>query len=491
MNVRVLSSILGLLIFLLAFFLLIFYLTAEFIYPEEGQSLAFLQSLLISAFTAFFLVLFGGKIREDEVTFREGFAVVGLGWIVIAFFGAFPAYLSGDIVTFTDAYFESMSGYTTTGATVVTDIESLGHVVLLWRSFSHWLGGMGFIVLSLAILPALGVGGMQLYKAEVPGPSPDKLVPRIGHTARMLYLVYTFFTIAQCAILWLGGMNLFESLCHTFGTMGTGGFSPLNGSVGQYEGYHNPNALFFEVVIIFFMFLAGTNFSLHYRFMGGDWKAYFRDAEFRFYLSLIVVAVFTIALDLYFSSSYSGAGKIVRHSVFSVVSIVTTTGYGTQDFDSWPQYSRWMLVMLMFVGGMAGSTGGGIKVLRIMTIFKEAVYEISRIIHPRKVKSIRFGKTYIPLEIISSMNVFVIIFLMLYVLGILILSTTGYDYETVSTMVVACIANIGPGLGKVGPTQNYSFLPDYAKWVLSYLMVLGRLELFPILVLSLPSIWTK
>ncbi|MES0491932.1 MAG: potassium transporter TrkG [Leptospirales bacterium] len=491
MNFRVLSTLLGLLIGILAFFLLIFTLVAFFFYSSEYQAGAFFESFLTTLVSAIILILWGGKVSEENVTFREGFAVVGLGWIVIAFFGALPFYFSGDIPSFTDAYFESMSGYTTTGSSILSSVENLGHTVLLWRSFSHWLGGMGFIVLSLAILPALGVGGMQLYKAEVPGPSPDKLMPRVGQTARILYMVYSLLTILQFSLLWAGGMNIFESLCHTFGTMGTGGFSPLNGSIGQYTTTANSSALYFEVVIIVFMFIAGANFSLHYRAMKGDWKVYFADSEFRFYFILVLLAIFTISLDLYNSSLYDDFGEVVRHSSFSVVSIITTTGYGTENFDLWPNYSRFLLVFLMFIGGMAGSTGGGIKVLRIMTIMKEAIYEISHIIHPKKVYSIRFGKTYIHRDVLSSMNMYVIVFLILYVLGILILSTTGYDFETVSTMVVACFANIGPGLGRVGPTENYGFLPDYAKWVLSYLMVLGRLELFPLLVLSLPGIWTK
>jgi len=491
MNFRVLSTLLGLLIGILAFFLLIFTFAAYFFYFSEDQAGAFFESFIYTTISAIVFILWGGKVSEENVTFREGFAVVGLGWIVIALFGALPFYLTGDIPSFTDAYFESMSGYTTTGSSILSSVEQLGHTVLLWRSFSHWLGGMGFIVLSLAILPALGIGGMQLYKAEVPGPSPDKLMPRVGQTARILYMVYSLLTIVQFVFLWAGGMNIFESLCHTFGTMGTGGFSPLDGSVGKYTSAANTSALYFEIIIIIFMFIAGANFSLHYRAMKGDWKVYLRDAEFRFYLGIVLIAIFTICLDLYNSSLYGSMGEVIRHSTFSVVSIITTTGYGTEDFNLWPNYSRFLLVFLMFIGGMAGSTGGGIKVLRIMTIMKEAVYEISHIIHPKKVYSIRFGKTYIPRDVLTSMNMYVIVFLFLYGLGILILSTTGYDFETVATMVVACFANIGPGLGKVGPTENYGFLPDYAKWVLSYLMVLGRLELFPLLVLSLPGIWTK
>ncbi len=491
MNIRVLSTISGILVLLLSSFLFLFYLIALFFYPAEAQAAAFLQSFLISAGAAIMLIVWGGRFSEEQVTFREGFAVVGLGWIIIAFFGALPAYFSGDIPSFTDAYFESMSGFTTTGASILTDIEILGHSVLLWRSFSHWLGGMGFIVLSLAILPALGVGGMQLYKAEVPGPSPDKLMPRVGQTARILYLVYTFITLIQIVLMWTAGMSLFDSLCHTFGTMGTGGFSPLAGSIGQYSQSQPDHALTFEIIIIVFMIIAGTNFSLHYKAMRGDWKIYFRDPEFRFYATILFLATASITYNLYLDKTYARLPQALRHASFSVSSIMTTTGYGTEDFDLWPSYSRYMLFFLMFVGGMAGSTGGGIKVVRVMTLLKEAWAEIQHIIHPNRVFSIRFGKVYISREVLTSMNTFIIVFLLLYVTAILILATTGFDFETIATMVVACFCNIGPGLGKVGPTHNYGFLPDYAKWILSYLMVLGRLELFPVIVLSLPSIWTK
>lgn len=491
MNFRTLSSILGILILLISAFILSFTIIAFFVYPEENQAMAFFESFLIAFITGISLFGWGGRVQEEDVTFREGFAIVGLGWIVIAFFGAFPFYLSGDISSFTDAYFESMSGFTTTGASILTNIESLGHSVLLWRSFSHWLGGMGFIVLSLAILPALGVGGMQLYKAEVPGPSPDKLMPRVGQTARILYMVYTFLTVVQILLLWSAGMNLFESLCHTFGTMGTGGFSPLNSSIGTYSTAVPAQALSYEVIIIIFMFIAGSNFSLHYKAMTGNWRVYGRDDEFRFYVAIMVMAVITIVINLNWSGHYESIWSAIRHASFTVVSIMTTTGYGTEDFDQWPNYSRFTLVFLMFIGGMAGSTGGGVKVMRVLTLFKEAFAEISHIVHPRRVYTIRFGRRYISRDVLNSMNTFVIIYLFLYLLAVLVLTTTGYDLETVSTMVVACFANIGPGLNKVGPSQNYSFLPDYAKWILSYLMVLGRLELFPVLVLSLPRIWTK
>lgn len=491
MNFRSLSSLLGILLILLSGFLVVFALAALIFYPAEDQGKYFFISALITLVTGLVMRFWGGNINEEEMSFREGFAIAGLGWVIIALFAALPFYISGDIPSFTDAYFESMSGFSTTGASILTDIESLGHMVLLWRSFSHWLGGMGIVVLSLALLPALGIGGMQLYAAEVPGPSPDKLVPKVGETARILYLVYTALSAMQFILLWSGGMSVFESLAHTWGTMGTGGFSPLNSSIGQYSATGVESALYYEMVIIVFMFMAGTNFSLHYRFLRGDFGAYFRDPEFRFYLGIVAVAIFSITLDLLAHNSYGSVGQAMRHSTFTSVSIMTTTGYGTEDFDKWPGYSRTLLVFLMFIGGSAGSTGGGIKVLRIMTLSKEAFKQIQHIVHPHKVYTIRFNDLIIPKEVLNSMNSFVIMFILLYVMGVAILATTDLSFETISTMVVACLANIGPGLGDVGPSQNYAFLPDYAKWVLSYLMVLGRLELFPVLALMLPRMWVK
>lgn len=491
MNIRALSSILGNLVLILGFFLILFFFTAQFFYPEENQSVYFLLSALITLGSGGAMRLFGGRLSEENVSYREGFAVAGLGWIIIAFFAAFPAWLSGDIPSYTDAYFESMSGFTTTGASILTDIESLGHTVLLWRSFAHWLGGMGIIVLSLALLPALGIGGMQLYRAEVPGPSPDKLVPRVGETARLLYIVYTMFTAIQFFLLLAGGMNVFESLTHTWGTMGTGGFSPLNSSIGQYAAEGHGSALYFEIVIIIFMFLAGTNFSLHYRLLSGDIRAYFRDPEFKFYLALALMLTAMLTSDLLINSTYNEFGKALRSAGFSAVSILTTTGYGTEDFDSWPTFSRFLLLFIMFIGGSAGSTSGGLKVLRIMTLSKEAFKQFQGTVHPRQIYTVRFGSNHVSKDVLKSMNSFVILFILIYIAGIIILSTTGRDFETISSMVVACLASIGPGLGDVGPTQNYADLPAYAKWVLSYLMVLGRLELLPVMVLMHPDLWKK
>jgi len=492
MNLKTLAFILGTLIRLLAGFLALFGFIALIFYSDEKQEWAFFISAIITLFAGISLRLYGKKITGAHITFREGFAVSGLGWILVAAFGALPFIISGDIPSFTDAFFESMSGFTTTGASILSDIESKGHAILLWRSFSHWLGGMGVIVLTIALLPALGIGGMQLFKAEVPGPTADKIAPRIGQTAKMLYVTYTILTIVEFVLLEFGGMNTFEAACHTFGTLGTGGFSPLNGSIGQYAAQGHPSALFFEIVIMIFMFLAGANFSLHYNFLlKGNYKTYFRDSEFKFYLGIIIITISFMTFDLLLHSKYLNISEAIRHSSFSVLSIITTTGYGTEDFDKWSSFSRFTLIFLMFIGGMAGSTSGGMKVVRIVTMIKQALKQIQQTVHPKKIYSIRFGYTHITKDVMHSINSFVVIFILLYILGVSILSFTNYDFESIATMVIACLGNIGPGLSKVGPKGNYADLPVYAKWVLSYFMVLGRLELFPILVLFLPRLWKK
>ncbi|MDH4201033.1 MAG: TrkH family potassium uptake protein [Spirochaetia bacterium] len=491
MKYKIVSSILGIFLMILSFFLSLFFLISIIIYPEEAQGWAFLKSFLIVSIFGLVLFLLAGKFKEDDVSYKEVFAVIGIGWIIISFFGALPGYFSGDIPYFTDAYFESMSGFTTTGASILENVESFGKTVLLWRSFTHWLGGMGFIILSLAILPALGIGGMQLYIAEVPGSSSSKLVPRIGQTAQMLYIVFILISLAEVMSLRLAGMSWFESFCHSFGTMGTGGFSPLNDSIGQYAKTGISHAWLFEIIICIFMFIAGSNFSLHSRALKGNLKVYLHDPEFKFYVLLIIFAVVSISCDLFMRGIYASFLDNIRYAGFSVVSIVSTTGFVTADFNTWPEYSKYLLFFLTLIGASAGSAGGGIKILRIMTLVKQGLAEISHIVHPKKIYVIRFGNHYISREVLYSMNTFMILYMACYVLGILALSFTGLDMQTIATMVAACFSNVGTGFGKVGPTHNFGFLPDYAKWILSCMMVLGRLEIFPILVLSLPGTWTK
>ncbi len=442
--------------------------------------------LLFSAIITFVCGLIGFKSTRFERDLRpkEGFAVVTFGWVSFSIFGSLPFLISGTIPSFTNAFFETMSGFTTTGATILTDIESLPEGILFWRSLTHWIGGMGIIVLSLAILPFLGVGGMQLFKAEVPGPTADKLTPRITQTAKILWGVYVLISAAETALLMLGGMSLFEALCHTFGTMATGGFSTRNASIGSY------NSAYVDYVVIFFMLLAGTNFALHYRFLRGNFKAYFRNREFLVFFSIIIAATILIGLDT-FLLRYENAALALRKTLFQVVSILTTTGYGTADYEQWAFSSQFILFIMMFMGGCAGSTGGGMKIMRIFILVKFVFSEFTRLLHPHAVVPVRIGNSSVSREVATNVVGFFILFMLLFVIGVLAMSSMGLDMATSFGAVAASLGNIGPGLGKVGPTDHYAHIPLIGKWVLALLMLMGRLEVFTVIILFSPSYWRK
>ena len=443
-------------------------------------------ALLISAGATFlsgFLIYKITRFKQD-LRAKEGFAVVTLGWIILSLFGSLPFVLSGAVSSFTDAFFETMSGFTTTGATILVDIEPLPHGILFWRSLTHWLGGMGIIVLSLAILPFLGVGGMQLFKAEVPGPVADKLTPRITETAKILWGVYVLLSAAETGLLMLGGMNLFDALTHTFGTMATGGFSTRNASVGAYD------SAYIDYVIIFFMLLAGTNFSLHYRFLRGDFRAHLRNTEFLYFLSIIALATIIIGVDTFFNQ-YQNLPKALQDTLFQVVSIQTTTGYGTADYEQWAFSSQFVLFSLMFIGGCAGSTGGGMKVIRIHLLIKFVFSEITRLIHPHAVVPVRLRKITVPRDVVTNVLGFFILGVLVFIAGVFAMSALGLDMATSFGATAATLWNIGPGLGSVGPTDNYAHIPLIGKWMLSLFMLMGRLELFTVIILFSPAYWRK
>ncbi len=480
MYYRIVLRILGLLLIFLGGAMLL-PLPFSFYYGD-GDYVALLISSGISL--TFGMLAFLQSPRKRDLRPKEGFAVVTLGWVTFSLFGSLPYMLSGTIPSFTDAFFETMSGFSTTGATILTDIEALPHGILFWRSLTHWLGGMGIIVLSLAILPFLGVGGMQLFKAEAPGPVVDKLSPRITETAKILWLVYLGFTVAETILLLLGGMSLFDALCHTFGTMATGGFSNYNASAGHF------GSAYIDFVIILFMLIAGTNFSLHYHWLKGDFKSLWKSEEFRFYISLITGVTLLISIDTYMNV-YGDTFETIQYTLFQVVSIVTTTGYGTADYEQWSASSQILLFALMFVGGCAGSTGGGMKVLRIYLLVKFSYSEIVKMIHPQAVVPIRIGSTIVDRKVMINIAGFFVIFALLTVIGSVIMAFMGLDILTALGAVTATINNIGPGLNKVGPTDNYAFIPDAGKWFLSFFMLMGRLELFTVIVLLAPSYWKK
>jgi trk system potassium uptake protein TrkH len=416
---------------------------------------------------------------------REGFAIVGLAWFAITVFGTLPYLLTGEIPWIIDAIFESSAGFTTTGASIVADPAELSHGILFWRSLTQWLGGMGIIVLSIAVLPLLGVGGVQLARAESPGPTPDRLTPRFRETAKRLWLVYVGFTVAQVLLLWVGEMDLFESVAHALTTMSTGGFGTDASSMNAFSAYT-------QWVVIVFMVLAGTSFALHYRALRKPIE-YIRHSEFKLYMGIILVAS-----GVAVASTWGGPiGATVRDAVFTVVSIVTTTGFATVDFGLWPVALGIMVFGLLFVGGMAGSTGGSVKPYRLGVLYEASRADLRRVIHPRGVFVVRLGKDHVPDQIVESVQSFFLLYMFAFMTGTMLVGLleqtlgTGADIVTVASAVASSIGNVGPGLGGVGPTSNYTVLHDSTKVTLSFLMILGRLEIFPILLLFTRELWRR
>ncbi len=410
-------------------------------------------------------------------------AIVAAGWTAAGLVGALPFYFGLD-TSFVDAVFESVSGFTTTGSSILTDIESVPQGLLLWRSFIQWLGGMGIIVLSIAILPFLKVGGMQMYKAEVPSPVPDKLKPHIRDTAKVLWKVYTLITLLQVALLMLGGMGLFDAVCHAFTTMPTGGYSTKNTSIAHF------NNVYFDVVFIVFMLLAGINFSLHYLLLKGKPLVFWRDTECRFFLGLVLFLVAVVSLDIW-RTVYDDFGQALRQAAFQVVSIVTTTGYATADYELWPGTSQLILLLCMFLGASAGSTGGGMKVLRVMVAFKYCYRELFLLVHPRAVSRIKVGGKAVSEDVIRSVLGFLALYVGLFAVGVVLVAATGVDFDTSIGAVAATLGNIGPGFGTVGPAENFAHIPDAGKWILIWLMLLGRLEIYTLIILFVPEFYRK
>lgn len=450
---------------------------------RDGDEWSFLATAAIGAALGGLLWRLGSSAREIHV--REGFAVVTLGWLTVGLLGGLPAWFSGQIPCFTDAVFESISGFTTTGASILADIESRSHGLLFWRSLTHWFGGMGIVLLALAILPLLGVGGMQLFRAEVPGPLHERLTPRISQTAKLLWGVYVLLTVLEAAALRLAGMSLFDAICHAFATMATGGFSTRNASVGAYA---NPAI---HWIIIVFMFLAGTNFTLHYLALRGKLRAYTRDDEFRFYFSVIAIAFVLISLPLVLQQVYPTLEQAARHGLFQTVSIMTTTGFVTADYLLWPPVAHAVLLVLMAVGGCAGSTGGGIKVVRLLILFKAAKSELQKLLHPRAVTTLWFNGRAVPAQLATNVLGFLLLFMLIYIAGIVVLTLSGHDLLSAVGATAATLGNIGPGLGSVGPVENYAHFLGWEKWLLMFFMVVGRLELYTVLVLFLPEAWRR
>ncbi len=438
---------------------------------------------------------------SEPLRSREGFAVVSLAWFVLSLVGALPFVFSGVLASYTDAFFETMSGLTTTGATILGGvdtpaIEELPASFLFWRSLCHWLGGMGIIVLTLAIMPVLGMGGMQLFKAEVPGLTADKLTPRIAETAKRLWLVYVGFTAVQVLLLW-PAMGLFDAVNHAFATMATGGFSTKNASVGHFQ------SAYVEWVIIVFMILAGINFALHYRMLRGQFVSLRRDAELNVYLSIMAVSTLLLVVAVWEPLAYTdSAGRTealtyasfsesFRKAAFQAVAIVTTTGFGTADYELWPAMANSVLFFLFFSGGMAGSTGGGIKVIRHVLLYKNSFTELKQLIHPNAVMHIRINGQIVSKEIMGNVLSFFVLYFALLGFSTLVMSTMGLDVLSSFSVAMSSIGNVGPAFGDFGPTETYAPIPAFGKWVLALLMMAGRLELFTVLVLFSVAFWKR
>ncbi|MDD2574193.1 MAG: potassium transporter TrkG [Bacillota bacterium] len=450
---------------------------------RENTIFAFIVSIAIT--TMIGLTLFSIRVKDKIIRYKEGFAIVTFGWLMVSVLGALPFLFTGAITSVIDAFFETVSGFSTTGATIINNIEVLPRSLLFWRSFTHWLGGMGILVLALALAPVLGVGTFQILKAESPGPISTKLTPRVNNTAKILYITYTVITAAEILLLVLGGMPLFDSFIHTFGTLGTGGFSIKNASVGAY------NSVYFDIVITVFMIASGVNFSLYYiAFRRKSPAGFFKDVEFRTYISIIAVAITFITINLN-GKVFDGVLQSLRHAAFQVASIITTTGFTTTDFDLWPDFSRAVLFVLMFVGACAGSTGGSVKVIRINLMFKYMKREVNRLIHPRAVTAVKIGNTPVQEEVLSGVMAFVMFYMIIFIVASLLLAVQGHDLVSSVAAVAATLGNIGPGFGMVGPATTYSALSGFSKLLLSFCMILGRLEIYTVIALLSPRFWKR
>ncbi|ACL69816.1 TrkH family potassium uptake protein [Halothermothrix orenii] len=470
MNYKAILNILGTLLIIVAAAMILPVLVG--LYYREKDIFAFIITSGITYLSGKLLkkCTYEGK----GLQYKDGFVVVTLGWFLVSIYGALPFLISGVFKNPIDAFFESVSGFTTTGATVIMSLESVSKTVLFWRSLTHWLGGMGIIVMTMAILPELA-GNMHLFKAEVPGPLHNRIQPRIQDTAKTLWLLYFFITICEIILLWISGVPFFESIIHSFGTVSTGGFSSRALSVKAY------NSLLVDTIVTFFMFVAGTNFNLIYDLFRGKIRTFIKDEEFRFYIWILLIAIFLVSINLIFNV-YDNPNDAIRYASFQVVSISSTTGYATVDYDTWPPFSRWILLILMFIGGSAGSTAGGIKVIRIKVLFKKGLQELYYLLHPRAIKKIKINKMVVSERVSTSILGFFFLYIMVFVMVTVVLTYFGIDLISAISAVAATLGNIGPGLELVGPLNSYLPFPDSAKLLLSFCMMLGRLEIYTILV---------
>ncbi|HHT9123742.1 MAG TPA: TrkH family potassium uptake protein [Candidatus Wunengus sp. YC63] len=494
MNIPIVLSTVGNLVLMLAGILLI-PLGVAFYYEDDSAIWAFIYTIIITGVLGGLSKAFFRK-KNVAINIREGIAIVTFSWIVCIFLGALPYWYSGVCATYCDAVFETTSGFTTTGSSIFKDVEILPHSILFWRAFTNWLGGMGIIVIFVALLPAMGVSGYQLFSAEVSGPTADRLRPRIGQTAKLLWFIYLIITTSMILMLFCGGMPIFDAVCHTFTTVSTGGFSTKNTSIAYY------NSLYIEIVVGVFMFIGGCNFSLYYMCFQKKFKKVLENSELKFFAGLILTAIVFVAFMLYFSqpesfhggvkdSRYYNLGHSFRYAFFNVITANSTTGFASADFDLWPNACRFLLILLMFIGACAGSTGGGIKCVRILLLMKSSMRELIRVLRPRMVKHVKINGESVSEEIITESSVFFVVYLGFFGVCSLALTALNTDIITAFSAVATCMANCGPGLAKVGPMTNFSDMAYAGKWILSFCMLLGRLEIYSLILLFLPIIWKR
>ena len=483
MNFRTILKPLIIILFFVSLFMLFPTLLAAY-YREPAALKAFFSVMVSVATVCGVSFYFARHWQIHRIAIRESFVLVALCWFSISFVSALPFYVSGAIPNFSEAFFETVSGFSTTGATILTDIEALPKSMLFWRSLTHWLGGMGIIVLAVAVLPLLGIGGLQLLKAEAPGPTVDKVSPRISETAKILWGIYVGMTFVEAMLLNFAGMSYFDAFVHAFSTVSTGGFSSKGDSVAAFE------SPLIEWIIIVFMILSGASFTLHYKVITGKAKQIFKSTELKVYLIIILTVSSLVCLNLYSKNIYSFSNS-VRYAFFQVSSILTTTGFATADYEMWPNFAQFLIFMLMFLGGCSGSTSGGIKIIRIITLMKLAVNELKYLIHPKAIMPIFIDGNVVKKDMVYSISAFVFLYMCMVLFTTFVCAVSGEDMITSFTTAMTTVGNVGPGFGKIGPTENFHFFADWTKWFLSASMIIGRLEVFTVMVIFTRTFWKK
>jgi len=478
MNYRMIARVLALVLLIMAA-LLTLPLICALVYRESIAPFAVTMAITAAAGGALYLV----KPKTADIYAKEGLVSVGLAWVIMSLFGAIPFVISGDIPRYVDALFETVSGFTTTGSSVLNNVEALSKSGLFWRSFTHWIGGMGVLVFIMAVLPMNGEHSMHIMRAEVPGPVVGKLVPRARKTAMILYLIYTGFTVAETIILALGDMSFYEALLHAFGSAGTGGFSTRGASVGSF------NSLYDEIVIGFFLILFGTNFNLFYLVLIGRWREAVKSEELHWYWGILITAMLAIAIGI--APMYGSFKTALRHAFFNVCSLITTAGFGTEDFTKWPGYVQSIIFVLMLIGGCAGSTGGGMKLSRVMLLVKTAASDVKRVISPRSVTRVQMDGRRVTGETTMAVYTFISLYFLLALACTLIVSFDGYDFATNFTAAITCMSNVGPGLSLIGPAGNFSIFSSLSKVTMAITMLFGRLEIYAMMILFVPSTWKR